>query len=114
MRIICTKEELKGLIDTVKYAEDCLLPISCPSNKTCEECLLSQIEWEIDNEPKKGKWEIVDEEGGKIWNCVCPKCGHDPLEYISGSEDWWLRKPLPNYCPCCGADMRGDEDGNTN
>ena len=61
----------------------------------------------FNEERPKGKWEIVDEEGGKIWNCVCTKCGHDPQEYIGGTEDWWLRKPLPNYCSRCGADMRG-------
>lgn len=51
----------------------------------------------------QGEWEIVDAEGTKIWNCVCTECGHDPQEYIGGSEDWWLRKThLPNFCPNCG------------
>ena len=51
----------------------------------------------------QGEWEIVDAEGLKIWNCVCTECGHDPQEYIGGTEDWWLRKShLPNFCPNCG------------
>lgn len=50
-----------------------------------------------------GEWEIVDAEGSKIWNCVCTECGHDPQEYIGGTENWWLRKThLPNFCPNCG------------
>lgn len=59
----------------------------------------------------KGEWEIIDAEDGKIWNCICTECGHDPQEYIGGTENWWLRKPLPNFCPNCGArivNTRGD------
>ena len=60
----------------------------------------------LDNAPT-GEWKIVDAENGKIWNCICTECGHDPREYINGSEDWWLRKPLPNFCPNCGVKMKG-------
>lgn len=50
-----------------------------------------------------GEWEIVDAEGERVWNCVCTECGHDPQEYIGGTENWWLRKThLPNFCPNCG------------
>lgn len=53
--------------------------------------------------PEQGELEIVDAEGWKIWNCVCTECGHDPQEYIGGTENWWLRKQhLPNFCPNCG------------
>ena len=70
------------------------------------------VEDGLDEIRPQGKWEIVDEEGGIIWKCVCTECRHDPQEYISGTEDRWLRKPLPNFCPNCGADMRmeGEED----
>lgn len=51
-----------------------------------------------------GEWDIVDAEGGIIWDCVCTECGHDPQEYINGTEDWWLTKShLPIFCPNCGA-----------
>lgn len=54
-------------------------------------------------EKPTGEWEIVDAEGRKIWNCVCTNCGHDPQEYIGGTENWWLTKlHLPNFCPNCG------------
>lgn len=55
------------------------------------------------NEQPTGEWEIVDAEGGIIWDCVCTECGHDPQEYINGTENWWLTKShLPNFCPNCG------------
>jgi len=67
---------------------------------------LSEVKLTIDNAPTveqpTGEWEIVDAEGGKIWNCVCTECGHDPQEYINGSENWWLTKYLPKFCPNCG------------
>lgn len=53
---------------------------------------------------RTGEWKIWNEPGNE---CVyCTKCKHeyDQIDlYIGGSE-------YPNYCPNCGADMRGDTE----
>ena len=54
-------------------------------------------------QPKKGEWiEIVDEEteNTKTWHYECSECGK-PNPCIGDN---------PNYCPNCGADMRGDKE----
>ena len=50
-------------------------------------------------EPKKGTWVGVDDEPYDDWECdrfgeIVTDCGWDVF---------------PNFCPNCGADMRGDE-----
>jgi hypothetical protein len=62
----------------------------------CDDC-----EYHIEVEPvKHGKWIEVrqaDSYGLRVmWECSC--CGT--------KENW-----LANYCPYCGADMRGGNDG---
>jgi hypothetical protein len=53
-------------------------------------------------ERKKGKW-IVDALANNIWHCS--ECGTDaPVEPTGGTEY------KSNYCPCCGFDMRGEEN----
>lgn len=49
------------------------------------------------HERKKGKWKI-----NKDGNWACPFCEFDPYhDNMKGM----------NYCPNCGADMRGKENG---
>ena len=43
----------------------------------------------IEPQRMRGRWVIVDE------NVCCSECGSPNMEY--------------NFCPNCGADMRGDE-----
>lgn len=53
-------------------------------------------------ERKKGKWiEIPDEIFASTYKCS--ECGEAPL---SDGEEW----VLSNYCPNCGADMRGEQE----
>ncbi len=52
-------------------------------------------------EPKKGKWiNHRCDDGHHIADCNL--CGE--------TMQWWY-EDVPNYCPNCGADMRGGEDG---
>ena len=62
-----------------------------------------KFKWQLDirdlaiwNSMKRVKGKPVD-------HCICPKCGKDFMDYIYGSEDWWMyTDKLPNYCPNCG------------
>ena len=48
-------------------------------------------------ERKKGKW-IYD---GDCY--ICDQC--------KSAFGWWADSQTSNYCPNCGADMRGEQDG---
>ena len=60
----------------------------------------------IDIEPKRGAWKPFDLTWGRsIWYCTaCEESTEVPC-------DIWTHKPIYKYCPNCGADMRGDNDG---
>ena len=66
------------------------------------EFLVAAIEALQEPERKKGQWELIEED----WNAYrCSVCG----------EDWVLETSTPeennmNFCPFCGADMRGEEN----
>jgi len=51
-------------------------------------------------ERKKGEW-IYDGIRGRFPACKCSICGHYE------NADWALLQGV-NYCPNCGADMRGE------
>ena len=53
----------------------------------------------IEPERKKGKWE---------YGVICSICGERCDYHLSG--DTWIDE-LANFCPNCGADMRGEADG---
>ena len=55
-------------------------------------------------EPKKGKWLVLRPEDESF----CSVCGKAEDEFIYGTEMWY-GKGESNYCPNCGADMRGEE-----
>lgn len=51
----------------------------------------------------QGKWKVSDKDS------VCSVCGKDEAEFICGTEDWY-GYGLSNYCPNCGARMKGVDD----
>jgi hypothetical protein len=53
----------------------------------------------------RGEW-IVDISDYKS---ICSVCGKDEAEFICGTEDWYAYG-LSNYCPNCGARMKGADD----
>ena len=55
---------------------------------------------------KKGKW-VYDGIRGRFPACKCSICGYYE------NADWALLQGA-NYCPHCGADMRGDDGTNKN
>lgn len=52
-------------------------------------------------ERKKGKWIIKRDCEGKTRKVICPLCWYESHELC------WHD---PNFCPNCGADMRGEEE----
>ena len=54
-----------------------------------------------ESEQKKGEW-IYDGIRGRFPACKCSICGHYE------NADWALLQGA-NFCPHCGADMRGDQ-----
>ena len=54
-------------------------------------------------EPKRGKWSPADSlyHGAPFY--YCSECGEKMLDTVMG-------KPRGNFCPHCGADMRGDKN----
>ena len=56
-------------------------------------------------ERKTGKW--VRNFDGNEWHWFCSNCKEKWYE-----EDLWMGgNGFPNYCPNCGADMRGNDNG---
>jgi hypothetical protein len=51
----------------------------------------------------RGEWIVSDKDS------VCSVCGKDEAEFICGTEDWY-GYGLSNYCPNCGARMKGADD----
>ena len=58
---------------------------------------------------KRGHWES----GQYLWETGQTRCSNcmaefyaDDLMCIAGDD-----KNIPDFCPCCGADMRGENDG---
>ena len=60
----------------------------------------------------KGRWE--DMYGGRYDNSlyVCSVCREPALEKSATDflGRWWSRQEPSNYCPNCGADMRGNDN----
>ena len=54
-------------------------------------------------ERPQGEWEVSCKDS------VCSVCGKDEAEFICGTEDWY-GYGLSNYCPHCGARMKGADD----
>lgn len=48
---------------------------------------------------KRGHWELIDGQEKWIQGYTCSECGQVVVTYEC------------NFCPNCGADMRGDENG---
>lgn len=71
----------------------------------CNNALNMAIE-ALQQEPvKRGTWTITethDCEGGGIPHLICSECKSEPMA--------WSSKQFFNYCPNCGAKMKGTEE----
>ncbi len=71
----------------------------------CDELSIVGMLYELPSaepERKKGEW-VYDGIRGRFPACKCSICGHYE------NADWALLQGV-NYCPNCGADMRGEHE----
>lgn len=85
-----------GFSDT--YDKACIIDL-IDEQPTIEE--RKKGKWIDDNEKPVG-WYKVDKSCPVGW-CKCSECG----EWLIGSDEYLVKG---NFCPHCGADMRGDGD----
>ena len=66
----------------------------------------AEIDWmpTIEPEQKTGKWILADTYDGRK-RYRCSECLSFALKTDDGQEN------LSNYCPVCGAEMKGEDDG---
>lgn len=57
------------------------------------------IELSAQPERKNGEWTIDEDCEGKSRTVTCNLCGHEEFNWHN-----------PNFCPNCGADMRGEQE----
>jgi hypothetical protein len=60
-------------------------------------------DWAKEQTRHKGEWMVSCKDS------ICSVCGKDEAEFICGTEDWY-GYGLSNYCPNCGARMKGADD----
>lgn len=81
---------------------DAINGIECIRNTTWYEFyqkVMTAVEKLPPAEPKRGRWIHHPEIGwGETW--LCDQCGEKTTSTVMG-------KPRANFCPNCGADMRG-------
>lgn len=65
-------------------------------------------------ERKTGKWIIKDNPGTGWYRVTCSECGEDVTSTAPCIGFYPNAKVTWDYCPNCGADMRGEEDANAN
>lgn len=84
-----TKEKILDVIKDINYAYN-----DCSKYDTIKN-LLEEMEEEMEEERKKGKWEMK-------WHIIY----HTELPRCTACERFVAYKT--DFCPHCGADMRGD------
>lgn len=64
----------------------------------------------IEPERKKGEWIIKDNPGTGWYRVTCSECGEDVTSTAPCIGFYPNAKVTWDYCPNCGADMRGDQN----
>lgn len=64
----------------------------------------------FEHSERKGKWIIRDNPGTGWYRVTCSECGEDVTSTAPAIGFLPNAKVLWDYCPWCGADMRGETD----
>lgn len=102
MRLIDADAFKEYMRKALEETKDCY-----PDKGEWAEDITEQFCKDIDDQPtveperKKGKWIPVTNGRGR--HC-CDRCNGYAPSYMNGDEH------LSDFCPNCGADMRGDKD----
>lgn len=86
-----------------------------PDNGEWAEAVTEQFCEDIDDQPtveperKKGKWIIKDNPGTGWCRVTCSECGEDVTRTAPCIGFYPNVKVMWDYCPDCGADMRGEK-----
>ena len=93
-------------IDVLKHN----YPSACFA-ELCEavEIAIQALSETIEPEQKKGKWDIRYNPGTGWYRAVCSECGEDVTSVLPMLGFFPDVKPLWDFCPNCGADMRGEQ-----
>lgn len=97
-------EPLTGVQDILQYLDEYLHPIVSPEHWSVYSELHDMVSMLPSAQPerKKGKWmKHYSHEDGERDGVECSECR---THFYSGGQ-------LMNFCPNCGADMRGEQDG---
>ena len=85
------------LINPIRLKQALAVSAILEDKKTIEQIIDEQPT--IEPERKKGKWINLKNKKGTILALRCSVCGNSPKHAIRS-----------DFCPNCGADMRGEED----
>lgn len=59
----------------------------------------------VQPERKKGKWLMADDIPS-----ICSNCGANWIDDYVDSRELYITGKIPNYCPECGSDNRGEQE----
>lgn len=60
----------------------------------------------IQSKQKTGQWIPSDSE----LEIKCNKCGKSFSDYVNAGTGYMFLEEIPNFCPNCGEDMRGETE----
>jgi rRNA maturation protein Nop10 len=90
----------------VEDLHDCYNGFSDTYDKACIIGLIDEQPTADVVKRKKGKWIIKDNPGTGWYRVTCSECGEDVTSTIPVIGFFPNAKPIWNFCPECGADMR--------
>ena len=89
--------ELSGLFETICW--DTPDEISEHCSISCSDCKAKYLYSKGYRKVERGEWNLIGNGNGRPIHWKCSVCGYETLDAANGDTD---------FCPNCGADMRGE------